>query len=289
MYQQPSVGSLSPSLPINTGDTGGMDRVVEQPTVPKYKTAWSEKDGKLYRFNGYFNMRYDYNNDSKISKPEMFYRIFYTSQYRIDQIDKNIPHTLIFANKNMEDVKIYLCNKDNFIKNIKKQKNKIVAEILDADNEAIYVVFENNLDNVTEINYEPKYSADFKLLKSEIGKIVSEYGKISSNRDLRELFKKYSELEEIMNNIIKSRGSDGESTIDLYKKDMEVRIKICDYVMNINKSLKDKLAYYKKMLITTKDHMNQIDSSIRIETLQKNYENLMENVKQYDIKFIYLE
>jgi hypothetical protein len=189
----------------------------------------------------------------------------------------------------MEDVKIYLCNKDNFIKNIKKQKNKIVAEILDADNEAIYVVFENNLDNVTEINYEPKYSADFKLLKSEIWKIVSEYGKISSNRDLRELFKKYSELEEIMNNIIKSRGSDGESTIDLYKKDMEVRIKICDYVMNINKSLKDKLVYYKKMLITTKDHMNQIDSSIRIETLQKNYENLMENVKQYDIKFIYLE
>jgi hypothetical protein len=264
-----------------------------------YRLAWIIKDGVLYRFNGFFYMKYDNGSDSGNSGNSggtmNSFRILCLNDYHKNRIgknkDKNIPHTLIVANKITNVSKIYLCDKENLYKNIRRQSNNsIIAEILN-ETEQIYIFFEDKLHNVTEINLEPKYKNDFELLNYEIKKVVEEYKAITINSNIKEMFELYSKLEEQLENI-RNSNKDIDTVIRLYKEELETRAKICDIMLkNKNGTINEKIEHYRIMLrITIVDikSLSESDQRVFVNLLQKYSADLIKNIELYGKYFIYL-
>ena len=264
-----------------------------------YRLAWIIKDSALYRFNGFFYMKYDNGSDSGNSGNSggtmNSFRILCLNDYHKNRIgknkDKNIPHTLIVANKITNVSKIYLCDKENLYKNIRRQSNNsIIAEILN-ETEQIYIFFEDKLHNVTEINLEPKYKNDFELLNYEIKKVVEEYKAITINSNIKEMFELYSKLEEQLENI-RNSNKDIDTVIRLYKEELETRAKICDIMLkNKNGTINEKIEHYRIMLrITIVDikSLSESDQRVFVNLLQKYSADLIKNIELYGKYFIYL-
>ena len=239
------------------------------------------------------------------------FRILYLNNYHknrickdkgtdIDIEKKDIPHTLIFANNNVS--KIYLCDKDSLCRNI--NNNSIIAEILN-ETEEIYIFFEDNLYNVTEINLEPKYKNEFELLNNEIKKVVVEYSDIKKDHKIKEMFELYSKLEDQLYKI--TNAGDIDNIIELFIEELETRISICDKTIEIvNKKEKDiieKILHYKKMLGQTKkniksyilndesddesDDESVTEKSNHVNDFHNHTRNLIKNIKLYNKNFIY--
>ena len=291
----------SPMLPSSLQTT------YYQNTIDVYRSAWIIEEDALYRFNGFFYMKYD-SNDSNVSNDsngsnvsndtKNSFRILCLNEYHKNRIgknkDKNIPHTLIFANKITNESKIYLCDKDNLYKNINLQSNKsIIAEILN-ENEQIYIFFENKLHNVTEINFEPKYKNDFELLNIGIKKVIEEYKAISANSKIKEMFELYSKLEEQLENISNSN-NDIDTVVRLYKEELNTRNKLCEIILkNNNGTINEKIEYYKTILgITIRNisetikSLSESEQRIFINLLQKNSSELMKKIELYGKYFMY--
>jgi hypothetical protein len=264
-----------------------------------YRLAWIIKDGVLYRFNGFFYMKYDNGSDSGNSGNSggtmNSFRILCLNDYHKNRIgknkDKNIPHTLIVANKITNVSKIYLCDKENLYKNIRRQSNNsIIAEILN-ETEQIYIFFEDKLHNVTEINLEPKYKNDFELLNYEIKKVVEEYKAITINSNIKEMFELYSKLEEQLENI-RNSNKDIDTVIRLYKEELETRAKICDIMLkNKNGTINEKIDHYRIMLRNTIvgiKSLSESDQRVFVNLLQKYSADLIKNIELYGKYFIYL-
>ena len=264
-----------------------------------YRLAWIIKDGVLHRFNGFFYMKYDNGSDSGNSGDGdgtmNSFRILCLNDYHKNRIgknkDKNIPHTLIVANKITNVSKIYLCDKENLYKNIRRQSNNsIIAEILN-ETEQIYIFFEDKLHNVTEINLEPKYKNDFELLNYEIKKVVEEYKAITINSNIKEMFELYSKLEEQLENI-RNSNKDIDTVIRLYKEELETRAKICDIMLkNKNGTINEKIDHYRIMLRITIEGIKSLTESNQrafVNLLQKCSADLIKNIELYGKYFIYL-
>jgi len=268
-----------------------------------YRLAWIIKDSALYRFNGFFYMKYDNGSDSGNSGNSggtmNSFRILCLNDYHKNRIgknkDKNIPHTLIVANKITNVSKIYLCDKENLYKNIRRQSNNsIIAEILN-ETEQIYIFFEDKLHNVTEINLEPKYKNDFELLNYEIKKVVEEYKAITINSNIKEMFELYSKLEEQLENI-RNSNKDIDTVIRLYKEELETRAKICDIMLkNKNGTINEKIDHYRIMLRITITGISETIKSLTesnqrafVNLLQKCSADLIKNIELYGKYFIYL-
>ena len=278
-----------------------------------YRLAWIIKDSALYRFNGFFYMKYDNGSDGGNSGDRgdgnggrrdgngtmNSFRILCLNDYHKNRIgknkDKNIPHTLIVANKITNVSKIYLCDKENLYKNIRRQSNNsIIAEILN-ETEQIYIFFEDKLHNVTEINLEPKYKNDFELLNYEIKKVVEEYKAITINSNIKEMFELYSKLEEQLENISNSN-KDIDTVIRLYKEELETRAKICDIMLkNKNGTINEKIDHYRIMLRNTIVGISETIKSLTesnqrafVNLLQKCSADLIKNIELYGKYFIYL-
>ena len=264
-----------------------------------YRLAWIIKDGVLHRFNGFFYMKYDNGSDSGNSGNSdgtmNSFRILCLNDYHKNRIgknkDKNIPHTLIVANKITNVSKIYLCDKENLYKNIRRQSNNsIIAEILN-ETEQIYIFFEDKLHNVTEINLEPKYKNDFELLNYEIKKVVEEYKAITINSNIKEMFELYSKLEEQLENI-RNSNKDIDTVIRLYKEELETRAKICDIMLkNKNGTINEKIDHYRIMLRNTIvgiKSLSESDQRAFVNLLQKYSADLIKNIELYGKYFIYL-
>jgi hypothetical protein len=264
-----------------------------------YRLAWIIKDSALYRFNGFFYMKYDNGSDSGNSGNSggtmNSFRILCLNDYHKNRIgknkDKNIPHTLIVANKITNVSKIYLCDKENLYKNIRRQSNNsIIAEILN-ETEQIYIFFEDKLHNVTEINLEPKYKNDFELLNYEIKKVVEEYKAITINSNIKEMFELYSKLEEQLENI-RNSNKDIDTVIRLYKEELETRAKICDIMLkNKNGTINEKIDHYRIMLRNTIvgiKSLSESDQRAFVNLLQKYSADLIKNIELYGKYFIYL-
>ena len=267
-----------------------------------YRFAWKTKEGVLYRFNGFFYMRYDIYNNSGDSGDSgdttNSFRILCLNEYHKNRIgknkDKNLPHTLIVANKITNVSKIYLCDKENLYKNIRRQSNNsMIAEILN-ETEQIYIFFEDKLQNVTEINLEPKYKNDFELLNYGIKKVIEEYKAITINSNIKEMFELYSKLEEQLENISNSN-NDIDTVILLYKEELATRAKLCEIMLkNKNGTINEKINYYKTMLQITIAGISETikslpegDQRIFINGLRKHSAELMKNIDLYGKYFIY--
>ena len=259
-----------------------------------YEIAWKINDDISYRYNGFFYMKYETDNNS-LEKLTNSYRILCLNNYHKKRIanndEKDIPHTLIVADKIKNESKIYLCDKSNLSKNINLQSdNTIIAEILNT-NEKIYIFFENKLQNITEINYEPKYKNDFELLNYEIKKIIEEYKSISSNTNIKDMYVMYSKLEEETDKIIKNKDISTES----YKEELKIRSNLCKIILKINTGeINEKIKHYKSMLDIT---INNMDKYINNSDENKNkfVNNFIINLKDiandiiisYNKNFIY--
>jgi hypothetical protein len=264
-----------------------------------YRFAWKTKEGVLYRFNGFFYMKYDiYNNSGDSGDTTNSFRILCLNEYHKSRIgknkDKNLPHTLIVANKITNVSKIYLCDKENLYKNIRRQSNNsMIAEILN-ETEQIYIFFEDKLQNVTEINLEPKYKNDFELLNYGIKKVVEEYKAITINSNIKEMFELYSKLEEQLEHISNSN-NDIDTVIRLYKEELATRTKLCEIMLkNKNGTINEKINYYKTMLQITIAGISETIKSLPeeeqhkfINGLRKHSAELMKNIDLYGKYFIY--
>jgi hypothetical protein len=296
-YQQSSPQEVSDDNRIQNFSSINPNVSTSQNTI---KYAWDCKDGKITRFNGYYDMNYDrikkdifeYNENKNMN---IKFYIFSIEDIPAPVVDRQVTIIILKTSDNKIDP-IIVTSPEVFLQDIKdKLENKIIAKIsTTTDVSDTYILFNvdiiGNIKDAKIYKEEDKYKYDFVNLNNDLKKIIEYYNTISNlpyfrtYREIKKqltLFKETYEQTPHVENLL----------ISIYKEELKLRISICDNIIvssGIDNSIEKNIQKYKDLLdYTYKNIDNYPDKKDYFERINKCVPLLIDRVRYYGENFIY--
>jgi len=269
--------------------------VTPSPITNKY--AWNYNDGKITRYNGYYDMEYNrtkkdifYYNENK-----NIYIKFYI--FSVEDInDTSNPVTIIIVKTSEYKIEpIIVTSSEKFlIDNIEKLENKIIAKI--STNTDIggntYILFNVDIiENIKEAyiyKEEDKYKYDFVNLNNDLKKIIEYYNTINGLTYFRTYGELEKKLKEFKNtyDLNDNNVNNVENLIKIYKEELKLRSNICNAILD--KSVNNNINKYKDLLEYTYNNIdNYPDKKDYTSRIYKLINQLIDRVRYYGENFIY--
>jgi len=264
------------------------------PITNKY--AWNYNNGKITRYNGYYDMEYNrikkdifYHNENK----NIYIKFFYIFSVEDIKASSN-PVTIIIVKTSEYKIEpIIVTSSEKFlIDNIEKLENKIIAKI--STNTDIggdtYILFNvdiiGNIKEAADIyKEEDKYKYDFVNLNNDLKKIIEYYNTINGLT----YFRTYGELEKKLKEFKKTYDLNSDNVADLiniYKQELKLRSNICNAILD--KSINNNINKYKDLLEYTYNNIdNYPDKKDYTSRIYKLINKLIDRVRYYGENFIY--
>ena len=264
------------------------------------KYAWDCKDGKITRFNGYYDMNYDrikkdifeYNENKNMN---IKFYIFSIEDIPDQVVDRQVTIIILKTSDNKIDP-IIVTSPEAFLQDIKdKLENKIIAKIsTTTDVSDTYILFNvdiiGNIKDAKIYKEEDKYKYDFVNLNNDLKKIIEYYNTISN----LPYFRTYSEIKKqltLFKEAYEQTPHVENLLISIYKEELKLRISICDNIIvssGIDNSIEKNIQKYKDLLdYTYKNIDNYPDKKDYFERINKCVPLLIDRVRYYGENFIY--
>ena len=264
------------------------------------KYAWDCKDGKITRFNGYYDMNYDrikkdifeYNENKNMN---IKFYIFSIEDIPAPVVDRQVTIIILKTSDNKIDP-IIVTSPEVFLQDIKdKLENKIIAKIsTTTDVSDTYILFNvdiiGNIKDAKIYKEEDKYKYDFVNLNNDLKKIIEYYNTISN----LPYFRTYSEIKKqlmLFKEAYEQTPHVENLLISIYKEELKLRISICDNIIvssGIDNSIEKNIQKYKDLLdYTYKNIDNYPDKKDYFERINKCVPLLIDRVRYYGENFIY--
>ena len=264
------------------------------------KYAWDCKDGKITRFNGYYDMNYDrikkdifeYNENKNMN---IKFYIFSIEDIPAPVVDRQVTIIILKTSDNKIDP-IIVTSPEAFLQDIKdKLENKIIAKIsTTTDVSDTYILFNvdiiGNIKDAKIYKEEDKYKYDFVNLNNDLKKIIEYYNTISN----LPYFRTYSEIKKqltLFKEAYEQTPHVENLLISIYKEELKLRISICDNIIvssGIDNSIEKNIQKYKDLLdYTYKNIDNYPDKKDYFERINKCVPLLIDRVRYYGENFIY--
>ena len=264
------------------------------------KYAWDCKDGKITRFNGYYDMNYDrikkdifeYNENKNMN---IKFYIFSIEDIPDPVVDRQVTIIILKTSDNKIDP-IIVTSPEVFLQDIKdKLENKIIAKIsTTTDVSDTYILFNvdiiGNIKDAKIYKEEDKYKYDFVNLNNDLKKIIEYYNTISN----LPYFRTYSEIKKqltLFKEAYEQTPHVENLLISIYKEELKLRISICDNIIvssGIDNSIEKNIQKYKDLLdYTYKNIDNYPDKKDYFERINKCIPLLIDRVRYYGENFIY--
>lgn len=272
----------------------------ETPSQNTIRCAWDCKDGKITRFNGYYDMNYDrikkdifeYNENKNMN---IKFYIFSIEDIPDPVVDRQVTIIILKTSDNKIDP-IIVTSPEVFLQDIKdKLENKIIAKIsTTTDVSDTYILFNvdiiGNIKDAKIYKEEDKYKYDFVNLNNDLKKIIEYYNTISN----LPYFRTYSEIKKqltLFKEIYEQPPHVENLLISIYKEELKLRISICDNIIvssGIDNSIEKNIKKYKDLLdYTYKNIDNYPDKKDYFERINKCVPLLIDRVRYYGENFIY--